>query len=1316
MTAPSSFNPQKYVEFVRILNKNLLYVYHLPSPSAINQCMLTMFPLCLFVRFASLFLFFFSFAKSLSYLVDQADYDKLSAALVNISMPAGRILPLIRCIVCAEFEHNFRRPGSILRGNCVASKLMAAYSRQVSVGYLQKSVGRVVTELCSNDSTCFELDSSKLKGISEAQMPMVLQANASLLIAKCKEFINWLCSAEMLEALPREVRGIASFTAEYARAYASDRVSALVGGFLILRLVNPSLVTPDAWDVVPKGSVTASARRNLTLLSKVVQNLSNNIPFGSKEEYMLPMNPFIEEYADKFKEFFQKIIDDPLATSEEDAWADCKNPPVTEDFDQSQLEEKSLLLLHKVLHNYRGKLLEILHEELQKDPSERDFTLDEGEKFFVILDELGAPPGDASSAAQRSLQGAGLDPLDTSISFLTKIDKSGMLSSRLFSVRRGKPTWLVSTAHFAFLFASPQDSLPKLSLPIEDIIVQLGTANEASPMGESNANYFTLTSSQGLYVFSCQSQQEASDWYKSLLVLKQRRVQSAPLRKQLSPLELRIQNHITGKKQPYEIAFSTFRSEHGAATFVFEVTAFSTAYTIAHSWDDFLHLNDDLVDQFPRLIFPAFPKLTDPHSRYRRRKKRSDSTIEPSLPPSASTSPSSLLRSPSPSSPPQDNSSSSSSSSSSASLSSPSSPTSPRHASSSGSGSEGLSAKARSRLQRQMSPNSKSRRLLKKTVTDSGLLSPRRGSFIGQRASEDTAGEEVADDVHLDNADDQIGFDAIARPTRGLILAAKFLKAYMLVLSANIQTSQSDHVFKFLELDSPFRAVLENSIEQLQYLQQTGASFNVTNREGLTPLHVAVMHQNAGMLGHLHRFGANINIQDKGGNTPLLLAIKREKPRAIDALIDMGADILLANRSKTTPLHAAAEIGNAALVDLLLSKGGNAQALDTKRRSPLMLAILGKHEAVAVKLLPISDLTVVDDKENTLLHLAARRGLVQVSRLLLQNIKVDPNLKNHNDVTPLHFAAHTGNYELARLLLLHPLINTSTATADADGATPLCIAVQRNHEQLVALLAPRSPTNYRTKTEQTLLHVAVLADAHTIIPLICSAGVNIDLVDAQHRTALHLAIAEKKANCVLVLLQLGANPNIRDARNRSPLHTAAIIGHLGVVKAMLETQKVELNAEDDEGCLPLHLSIWAKKPEVVQCLVRAGSNINHPDTVALETPLHVAAASGLPSTVEFLVSSGASVQALQKDGNGPIHIAALSGDDRVIHALIAKAAVSADVIVNSVGAQGKTPVQMAIGKSLDNVVVALVKHGASLAGISVSKQLRHALELGQISG
>jgi hypothetical protein len=91
----------------------------------------------------------FFFLKHLAQLVDQAEFDPLTNAILAISGPANCTLPLLNHIIAGEFEANFRAPSSILRGNCVASKLMGAYSRQFGKDYLKFCVGHLIEEYAS---------------------------------------------------------------------------------------------------------------------------------------------------------------------------------------------------------------------------------------------------------------------------------------------------------------------------------------------------------------------------------------------------------------------------------------------------------------------------------------------------------------------------------------------------------------------------------------------------------------------------------------------------------------------------------------------------------------------------------------------------------------------------------------------------------------------------------------------------------------------------------------------------------------------------------------------------------------------------------------------------------------------------------------------------------------------------------------------------------------------------------------------------------------------------------------------------------------
>jgi len=88
--------------------------------------------------------------------------------------------------------------------------------------------------------------------------------------------------------------------------------AAIMGGFFFLRFVTPMVVTPDGNNVTGM-KVGKMQRRNLTLIAKVLQNLSNGILFGNtgsgKEAFFKSLNPFIEEKFAVMDRIFDSLRD-----------------------------------------------------------------------------------------------------------------------------------------------------------------------------------------------------------------------------------------------------------------------------------------------------------------------------------------------------------------------------------------------------------------------------------------------------------------------------------------------------------------------------------------------------------------------------------------------------------------------------------------------------------------------------------------------------------------------------------------------------------------------------------------------------------------------------------------------------------------------------------------------------------------------------------------------------------------------------------------------------------------------------------------------
>jgi len=87
-------------------------------------------------------------------------------------------------------------------------------------------------------------------------------------------------------------------------------IYSLVGGLIFLRWVNPAITTCDSDQTnFVENKLTTNQRKNLTMICKVIQNLSNGIPFGSKEKYMIPLNVVIEKHTAEMHDYMKTLCD-----------------------------------------------------------------------------------------------------------------------------------------------------------------------------------------------------------------------------------------------------------------------------------------------------------------------------------------------------------------------------------------------------------------------------------------------------------------------------------------------------------------------------------------------------------------------------------------------------------------------------------------------------------------------------------------------------------------------------------------------------------------------------------------------------------------------------------------------------------------------------------------------------------------------------------------------------------------------------------------------------------------------------------------------
>jgi len=81
-----------------------------------------------------------------------------------------------------------------------------------------------------------------------------------------------------------------------------------LGGFLLLRFVCPPIVSPQKYGIVK--SYSKEAQRALILISKIIQNIANQVEFegGEKETYMTITNEFVQDNMPLMMAFLTKLV------------------------------------------------------------------------------------------------------------------------------------------------------------------------------------------------------------------------------------------------------------------------------------------------------------------------------------------------------------------------------------------------------------------------------------------------------------------------------------------------------------------------------------------------------------------------------------------------------------------------------------------------------------------------------------------------------------------------------------------------------------------------------------------------------------------------------------------------------------------------------------------------------------------------------------------------------------------------------------------------------------------------------------------------
>jgi len=249
-------------------------------------------------------------------------------------------------------------------------------------------------------------------------------------------------------------------------------------------------------------------------------------------------------------------------------------------------------------------------------------------------------------------------------------------------------------------------------------------------------------------------------------------------------------------------------------------------------------------------------------------------------------------------------------------------------------------------------------------------------------------------------------------------------------------------------------AARSGNLQSLQYFLSTD-DCDINKSEpilGNTALHLAVSNNHLPFVQILlQNKEINVDIVNRNGSSPLLLAIDYGHSALVRLLISAGASVKQADKQGFTALHKAVLTGNMEILRFLVASDKSALDAPTaeQRLTPLhQAAFHGKTAAMKILLAADALVSPLSSNGTTPLHMAALKNHPKAMSLLLRK-GADPDVQDNHKRTPLHYACLFGHIDAASVLCD---AKCSVYIKDFKTNTPLALAAGSGLEDLLKVL------------------------------------------------------------------------------------------------------------------------------------------------------------------------------------------------------------------------------------------------------------------------
>jgi len=259
-------------------------------------------------------------------------------------------------------------------------------------------------------------------------------------------------------------------------------------------------------------------------------------------------------------------------------------------------------------------------------------------------------------------------------------------------------------------------------------------------------------------------------------------------------------------------------------------------------------------------------------------------------------------------------------------------------------------------------------------------------------------------------------------------------------------------------------------------------------------------------------------------------------------------------------------------------------------------------------------------------------------------------------------------------------VNGPPTTGPTDPVAP-----RRN---LSNVLQKRPPP----EAEETLLHQLVGKwKKSPVKQLLEKGGEDVEALNKKIETPLFRAVVKGDRDIVQVLLEYGADPTARPPGSESPLHIACSNDKKYIVKALIETGKVNLREPNAKGETPLYAAVLRRQKDCIDVLLDAGSDPNA-RPLGQDSMLSIAVANDAKAAVNLIVRSGrVRIDELNSKGETPLYVAVQRRQKDSIETLL-----EAGANPNATPIGKDTMLHIAISHDSKGIAKMLLQHGVNV--------------------